>query len=152
MSKENFSLESLNPINKLKEFGKQLLIWILEIIVVGVVCLSIMKKCGLMDEAGFKNYIIYFLTCSIALYILTFAYFAYKSRSKKFDFPQLAKVSVLGPAVALVHVAVLIASTFIMDVPEIGLILYGLIWSSIGVVLVTGITYTFGSSIILAVQ
>ena len=147
MYKENFSLESLNPVDKLKELGKRLLVWIVEIIVIGVVCLVVMQKCGLMETESFKNYIVYFFAAATLLYALTFAYFAYKCRTGKLDLTKLAKVSTLGPAVLLLHVAILFGSRFIEVVPEVGILIYGLIWSSIGVIGVTGIAYTFGLSI-----
>ena len=145
--KENFSLDSLDPMNKLKEFGKRILIWVIEVVVIGVACLFVMNKCGLMDEANFKTYATYFLACSALLYILTFSYFAYKCKSGKLDYGKLAKVSLLGPSVVALHVIILIASMFIVDVPEIGLIIYGLLWSSLGVIGVSGIAFASGLTI-----
>lgn len=145
--KENFSLSDINPAEKLKEIGKKLLLWILQIIVVGVIVSIVLNKCGLMDESSIKNYIKYLLIGSAVLYSLTFAYFVYLCRNGKTDYTEIAKLSILGPSVILVHIAILLSSTFIQVIPEVGLIIYGLIWSSFGIVLTSGILYSVGFGI-----
>ena len=142
--KEDFSLGDLNPVEKIKQIAKDLLIWILQIIVVGVIAYVVLSKCGLMDEASAKNYIKYLLFGSVVLYAVTFSYFAYMCRKDKLDMTTIAKLSILGPSVILVHIAILLSSTFIQVIPEIGLLLYALIWSSFGIVLTSGIMYRVG--------
>lgn len=140
--KEEFSLSELNPIDYLKKVGKDLILWLLQIVIIGLVYATIFNATGLSEEDDIHTYLKYFLTCTIVSYVITFGYVAYLCRSQKIE--QLVKVATLGPAVVAFHVAVLLSSNLFAYIPEVGLIVYGLIWSSFGTVLLTGITYTFG--------
>jgi|NOAtaT_7_FD_contig_31_4103866_length_582_multi_3_in_0_out_0_2 hypothetical protein len=142
--KENFSVSDLNPMNKIKEIAIFLLVLLIKVIIIGLIFYTIMSKIGLMSQASIKNYIIYFIAGSVTMFAITFAYFAFLCRKNKFDGKKLAKLSMLGPSIIAAHVIVLIVSPFIKDIPEIGIIIYGLLWSSVGVVLLTGIMYSIG--------
>jgi heme/copper-type cytochrome/quinol oxidase subunit 2 len=144
---ENFSLDDLNPMEKIKKLGMFLLIWLIKALVFGGVIYGVMSKTGLMNEASIKNYFMYFVAGSLIMFLVTFGYFAFLCRKNKFDATKLAKLSILGPSVILIHIIALIVASFLVDIPEIGLIIYGIAWSSIGVMLVTGIMYSIGLSI-----
>lgn len=141
---ENFSVSDLNPMNKIKEIGKFLLILLLKVIVIGIVFYMVMGKTGLMQQASIKNYIIYFVAGSVVMFAATFAYFAFLCRKNKFDMKKLSKLALLGPSVVLTHIVILVVCSMLVDIPEIGLILYGIAWSSVGITLVTGIMYSIG--------
>lgn len=142
--KENFSVSDLNPMNKIKEIAIFLLVLLIKVIIIGLIFYTIMGKTGLMQEASIKNYFIYFVAGSVTMFAITFAYFAFLCRKNKFDAKKLAKLSMLGPSIVAAHVIILLISPFIKDIPEIGIIIYGLLWTSFGVVLLTGIMYSFG--------
>jgi hypothetical protein len=142
--KENFSASDLNPMEKIKEVAKFLLILLIKVIVTGIIIYMVMSKTGLNDEASIKNYITYFVAGSVVMFFVTFAYFAFLCRNKKFDVKKLATLSILGPSVILTHVIILVVASMLVDIPEIGLILYGIAWSSVGIVLVTGTMYSLG--------
>jgi heme/copper-type cytochrome/quinol oxidase subunit 3 len=144
---ENFSVSDLNPMNKIKEMAKFLLICLLKALVAGFVIYFVMAKTGLKDQASIKNYLIYFIVGSVVMFLVTFGYFAYLCRSDKFDAKKLAKLSILGPSIVLTHVVILVVSSLIVDVPEVGLVVYGIVWSSFGIVLITGIMYAIGLTV-----
>ena len=145
---ENFSLSSLNPVNGIKDLLKFLFIFLIKAIVAGVIMTMIMKKTGLMSEASIKNYVKYAIIGSLVMFGLTMSYFAYLSRNgKNVDYKKLAKASLLGPSVIMLHIIILIVSVFMQDLPEVGPLVYILIWSSIGATLITGIAYTTGLEI-----
>jgi len=144
---ENFSVSDLDPMSKIKAIGKFLLIWLIKVIVFGLIIYTVMSKTGLMDQASIKNYMLYFIVGSIVMFLVTFGYFAFLCRKDKLDMKKLAELSLLGPSVILTHVIALVVCSFLVDIPEIGLIIYGIAWSSIGVTLVTGILYSVGLSV-----
>jgi hypothetical protein len=147
MTRENFSLEDLNPLEWLKKSVKFLFLFLVQTLLAGVIFYLILHKIGLLDEPTVKKYIIYFVVGAIAMYVLTFIYFAFLCRNNKFDAGKLAKISVLGPSVVLAHVIILVGATFLFDVPEFGPIIYLLVWSTLGVIVVPGILFATGVEI-----
>lgn len=141
---ENFSLSDLDPMSKIKAIGKFLFVWLIKVIVFGLIIYTVMNKTGLMDQASIKNYMLYFIIGSVVMFLVTFGYFAFLCRKNKLDMKKLAELSLLGPSVILTHVIALVVASFLIDIPEIGLIIYGIAWSSIGVTLVAGILYSIG--------
>lgn len=144
---ENFSLSDLNPMNKIKEIGMFLLKILIKTVAIGMIIYFVMSKTGLADQASIKNYILYFLAGSVVMFALTFGYFAFLCRKDKFDAKKLAKLSILGPSIITAHVIVLFVSALLIDIPEIGIIQKMIIWSSFGVVLISGIMYTIGLAV-----
>ena len=139
---ENFSVSDLNPLEFIKQMGKKILILMFQTFLVGLLYTIILFKCGVMDEDNVKNYFKYLLIASIITYILSIAYFAYSCQQQSMG--ELAKVATLGPAVVVFHIAVLVLSYLVNYIPEIGPLVYGMIWTSFGTVLITGIAYTIG--------
>jgi hypothetical protein len=142
--KENFSVSDLNPMNKIKQIAIFLVVLLIKVIIIGLIFYTIMGKTGLMSQASIKNYIIYFIAGSAVMFAVTFAYFALLCRKNKFDAKKLAKLSLLGPSIILTHIIVLVVCSMLVDIPEFGLIIYGIAWSSVGITLITGIMYSIG--------
>lgn len=144
---ENFSLESLNPLGLIKSLAKKFLWIAIHAIVAGLIIATIASMTGLLNENSIKNYIKYVVIGSVVMYLVTFAYMYYSCRHKKVDLQKLAKMSTLGPSVIVAHLIVLIVTYFLQYTPEVGLLIYGISWSQIGVVLVSGIMYAVGLQI-----
>ena len=144
--KENFSMSELNPVDYLKNMAKDLLIWLIQIIIIGIVYVTVFKASGLADEGNVNTYVKYFLISTVVSYVLTFGYIAYLCKTKNLE--HLAKVATLGPAVVAFHIAVLLSSNFIEYIPEVGIVVNMLIWSTFGTVLLTGIAYTSGLEVV----
>jgi hypothetical protein len=109
-----------------------------------------MMKAGLTDEDSIGNYVKYFVYASSVVYILTFIYFMFKCRHvsmSKMNYKKFLFSSLLVPAVVIVHIGVLIASNFIKKIPEIGMIIYFLIWSGLGIIWMTGMLYTLSLTV-----
>lgn len=147
MTKENFSLDELNPVEWIKKGLKALLILLLQTIIFGTLFYIIIHRLGLLDNQRLELYIKYFLIGSLVSYTLSFLYFAYLCRNNKFDAAKLAKMSMLGPSVIVAHIIILVSATFLIDIPEIGPLIYLIIWSSFGAFVIPGFLYTFGADI-----
>ena len=141
MSVENFEL---NPVSFIKTAIITFIIFIVKIIIAGVIFHIAMMKAGLTDEDSIGNYVKYFVYASSVMYILTFIYFMFKCRHvsmSKMNYKKFLFSSLLVPVVVIVHIGVLIASNFIQKIPEIGMIIYFLIWSGLGIIWMTGMLY-----------
>ena len=140
---ENFSLDSLNPMNFIKAAMKGVLYFLLKLVIFGIIISVAMKQSGLMDDRSMKTYIMYFLIGSITMYIVTYLYLWYQCRNNKtIDYMKIAKTSILGPIAIITHIVVLMITSFLEVAPEIGILIYLLSWTTFGVVGVSGIIYT----------
>lgn len=149
MVEESFSFSSLNPVNDIKSILKRFLWFMIHVVVAGIIMYVVMQKVGLMDDQTMQTYIKYLVIGSIVMYTLTFAYLIVLSKRKdvKIDYTKLAKISILGPSTVALHVIILFASAFLQVVPEVGMLVYMLVWSSFGATLVSGAIYSTGLSI-----
>ncbi len=147
MTKENFSLDDLNPVSWLKKTAKLLLLFLLQTFLFGSIFYLVLHKIGLLDDQKLKNYLMYLIFGSVISYAFTFAYFAYLCRNNKFDPSKLSKISLLGPSVVFIHIIILFVSTFLFDIPEFGPLVYLFVWSTLGTILIPGILYTSGVEI-----
>jgi hypothetical protein len=145
---ENFSASELDPMTYVKNVMKKVLYFILQVIVAGLIISFAMKKSGLVDDQTMKTYMMYFVFGGISTYILTFLYLWYKCKGKKdIDYKKLAKASLLGPSVIITHIILLYVCNLLKVVPEIGILIYLLSWTTFGIVGVSGILYTSALSI-----
>ena len=138
--KENFSF---NPVSDIKSMFIDFLMLVLKIVLMGLIINFTLDKSGLNDDGSVINYIKYFVIGSAVLYVLTFLYFMYRAHSAngKYQYTKYAKASFLALAVIFIHIVILISSSFIEVVPELGLLISMLVWSSFGIVVVSGLIY-----------
>ena len=149
-SLEKFSLGGkfdmfTDPIGFIKGIIIGLVIFLVKVVIAGIMFHIAMKASGLADDASLINYVKYFLIAGAGIYIVTFLYFMFRCRHVslgKMNFKQFFKSTMFVPTVVITHVIILFASNFIKLIPEIGMIIYLILWSTIGVVLLTGIMYT----------
>jgi|LakMenEpi03Aug12_release.lakeMendotaPanAssembly.Ray.scaffolds.fasta_scaffold459993_1 hypothetical protein len=144
---ENFEL---NPVSFIKNAIITFIIFIVKVIIAGIIFHTAMMKAGLTDEKSIGNYVKYFVYASSVMYILTFIYFMFKCRHvsmSKMNYKKFLFSSLLVPVVVIVHIGVLIASNFIQDIPEVGMIIYFLIWSGLGIIWMTGMLYTLSLTV-----
>jgi hypothetical protein len=143
--RENFSF---NPINWIKTFFKKIIEWIVKAIVVGIVLMIVVGKSGLMDEKSFHNYMTYLIIGSIVLYSGAFIYFMYLCRDQDpKDYKEIALCSIVGPVVIIVQILLLVFSKFIYDVPEIGPLIYFILWTPLGIGITGGSLFATSSTI-----
>ena len=145
--KENFSFEMMtNPKKFFMDMLKNLVIFIIKVIVAGLIFYMIMKKVGLTDDHSIKNYLLYLMIGSIVMYcvsIVSMMLECYSSGTpfEKMNFMKFAKSSFFVPLFVLIHIIILIICGFLKVAPEIGILIYMLSWTSFGIVIGTGIAY-----------
>ena len=118
--KENFSF---NPVSDIKSMFIDFLMLVLKIVLVGLIINFTLDKSGLNDDGSVINYI------------------KAHSANGKYQYTKYAKASFLALAVIFIHIVILISSSFIEVVPELGLLISMLVWSSFGIVVVSGLIY-----------
>ena len=152
-SLEKFGLGSVSskfdmftdPIGFIKGIIIGFIIFLVKVVIAGIMFHIAMKASGLTDDASIINYVKYFLIAGAGIYIITFLYFMFRCRHVslgKMNFKQFFKSTLFVPTVVITHIIILFASNFIKLIPEIGIIIYLILWSTIGVIWLTGMMYT----------
>lgn len=134
-----------DPIGFIKGIIIGFIMFIVKVVIAGIMFHIAMKASGLADDKSLINYVKYFFIGGAAIYFITFFYFMFKCRHVsigKMNYKQFFKSSIFVPTIMFVHVVILLASKYIMDIPEIGIIIYLILWSTIGTVWLTGMMYT----------
>ena len=145
---ENFSFELLtDPKKFFEDMLKRLVIFVIKIIVFGIIFYVSMKKTGLIDNSSMINYAKYFIVASIVMYCVSMANMIYDrwsagTKLEQIAFKKLFKASLFVPVFVIIHIILLIICSYLVDTPELGIIVYLISWTSIGIVIGTGIAYT----------
>ena len=145
--KENFSFELFsNPKKFFTDILKNLLVFIVKTIVIGSIIYVVMSKVGLKNNRSIVNYIKYFLIGSVVLYLLSMLnmiYDCYNSGTKfdKMNFKKFALSSMFAPSFVLFHIILLIVCGYLEVAPEIGVLIYLISWTTLGIVVGTGVAY-----------
>ena len=144
---ENFSFGDLfkDPLKVLKDIIIDLIIFLIRVIIVGIILSYCVNRIG-VSGYDIMSYIKYFFIGGAIAYVLSFIYFMYKCIRKgnhisKLYYKRYFWAALCGPLAVLIHAGILFASNFIVDIPELGWIIYFIIWSGIGLMLIPGVWF-----------
>lgn len=143
-SKENFEItETLNSNN----LFIVLILIILKIFIFGGIVYLCYKYTGLKDDANTTNYILFFIVCSLVLYISTFLNFMFNCYMKKvkfsdMDYKKYAISSTMAPSIILGYTIFIIIANFLKFSP-LGMLFKIFIKSPFFIILTIGLVYYF---------
>jgi hypothetical protein len=143
-SKENFEItETLNSDNWFVIF----ILFILKIFIFGGIVYLCYKYTGLKDEAKITNYILFFIVCSLVLYVSTFLNFMFNCYLKKVNFSEMdykkyAISSTLAPSIILGYTIFIVIANFLKFSP-LGMLFKIFITSPFFIILTIGLVYHF---------
>lgn len=146
--RENFSFDLfVDPVGFFKDLLLGLVKFVVKVVLFGYILYYTMKKTGLKDNHSIMNYVKYLVVASIVMYFVSMTNMVFDcymegTEIQKMDFKQFALASIFVPVFVLVHVIALIVCGFLKPAPAVGIILQVLCWTSLYIVLITGVVYT----------